>query len=42
MKLHFEPDLDYHDPDDAPLILRNTGMWALYVLDWVAPWETPP
>jgi len=26
VKLHFEPDLDYHDPDDAPLILRNTGM----------------
>jgi Tol biopolymer transport system component len=25
------------DPDDAPLILRNTGMWDLYVLDWDAP-----
>jgi hypothetical protein len=25
------------DPDDAPLILRNTGMWDLYVLDWEAP-----
>ena len=30
------------DPDDAPLILRNTGMWDLYVLDWEAPWEPPP
>jgi serine/threonine protein kinase/dipeptidyl aminopeptidase/acylaminoacyl peptidase len=25
------------DPDDAPVILRNTGMWDLYVLDWEAP-----
>jgi eukaryotic-like serine/threonine-protein kinase len=25
------------DPDDAPVILRNTGMWDLYVLDWDAP-----
>ena len=25
------------DPDDAPLVLRNVGMWDLYVLDWEAP-----
>jgi hypothetical protein len=25
------------DPDDSPVILRNTGMWDLYVLDWEAP-----
>ena len=25
------------DPDDTPLVLRDTGMWDLYVLDWEAP-----
>jgi Tol biopolymer transport system component len=25
------------DPDDAPLVLRDTGMWDLYLLDWEAP-----
>jgi len=23
--------------DDAPLILRESGLWDLYVLDWAAP-----
>jgi Tol biopolymer transport system component len=25
------------DPDDAPLIVRDAGMWDLYVLSWEAP-----
>ena len=25
------------DPDDAPVVLRDTSMWDLYVLDWEAP-----
>ena len=25
------------DPDDRPLVLRNTGVSDLYVLDWDAP-----
>jgi Tol biopolymer transport system component len=24
------------DPDDAPVVLRDTGMWDLYLLDWEA------
>jgi hypothetical protein len=30
------------DPDDAPLIVRDAGMWDLYVPSWDAPQPGAP